>query len=181
MTEEQIKANLSEHFVGAIAGKAGFKVIKPFDDHGVDLLVKRVKQLVYEGRIRWIDSSEMLAIQMKSTTWKGVTERNGSIVYDLSVKNYNDLIYRKREFDGTNSGHIPLILILFILPEENEDWLKVDTKANFLQMGGRALWYYPEQVELYSSNQSTKRIAFAPEQVVDLNFFDKMFNLLLKS
>lgn len=179
MTEEQIKAHLSEHYVGAIAGGAGFKVIKPFEDHGVDLLVKRVKQVVYEGRIRWIDSSDMVALQLKSTTWKGVERRQEHIHYDLSVKNYNDLIFRKRELEGTNGGNIPLILILLILPQQRENWLKIDSTQEFLQLGGTALWYYPEQVELYSSNRSTKRIRIPQEQIVDLNFFEKMFNLLV--
>ncbi|MCB0629510.1 MAG: DUF4365 domain-containing protein [Saprospiraceae bacterium] len=179
MTEEQIKAHLSEHFVGAIAGGAGFKVIKPFEDHGVDLLVKRVKQVIFEGRIRWIDSSEMIALQLKSTTWKGVERRNGLIYYDLSVKNYNDLIFRKREMEGTNGGNIPLILVLLILPEKREEWLKIDAEKSFLQMGGTALWFYPSQVELYSSNRSTKRIIIPQDQTVDLNFFEEMFNLLV--
>ena len=39
MTEEQIKEQLSQHFLGAIASYKSVKVVKPYDDNGVDVLL----------------------------------------------------------------------------------------------------------------------------------------------
>jgi hypothetical protein len=50
---------------------------------------------------------------------KNIIDTGETIKYKLEVKNYNDLISRKNE-----DNYIPLILILFIFPNEPKDWLQ---------------------------------------------------------
>ena len=92
MKEEQIKEQLSFHFIGAIASFKNIKVIRPFEDNGVDLLFKKVKLVSFNENIRYLDSGDIIVAQIKSTTANGIIETASTIRYDLPIKNYNRLV-----------------------------------------------------------------------------------------
>ena len=50
--------------------------------------------------------------------------------FDLQVKNYNDLIFRKIEMNIRKIGSVPLILLLVVFPIENEKWLTIKSKED---------------------------------------------------
>ncbi|MFK7982578.1 MAG: DUF4365 domain-containing protein [Saprospiraceae bacterium] len=177
MKEEQIKEQLSLHFIGAIASFKNIKVVKPFEDNGVDLLLKKVKVISFKEKIRYLDSGDIIAVQVKSTTKKGIIESENKIKFDLSVKNYNDLIFRKIELALKKVGNVPLILILVVLPINVSKWLEVNQKEDFIKLGGKAYWYYPTKNHEYSKNEYSQRIEIPKENEVDLDFFSNIFNL----
>jgi Domain of unknown function (DUF4365) len=78
------------------------------------------------------------------------------IVYDLDVKNYNDLIERRL----SNSG-IPCILLLKTLSTNRDNWLSAFEDS--LVLGGGCYWAYLNG-EL-STNSKTVRIRIARTQL----------------
>lgn len=95
MTEQQIKAAISQHFVQMIASRQGFKCAKPEPDHGCDLTITKVATREQGGRVRYIDSGYAVDIQLKCTCEAQVVRTDAEVGYDLEVKTYNDLIYRR--------------------------------------------------------------------------------------
>lgn len=95
---------LSEVYVSAIAGRAGYTVSKPnLDRDSVDLTISA------GGRSR-----PKLDLQLKGTiTLDASSDR---MPFSLKVKNYNDL----REATQT-----PRILVVVRLPRDPEQWLSV--------------------------------------------------------
>jgi hypothetical protein len=100
---------LSFAYVRAVAAHAGLICAEPDRDFGVDLCLRQVRQ---RGQ-RFTDTSGQLDLQIKSTTRAGVT--GAEVVYDLEVKNYNDL----RE----GGDNCPRILVVLVLPEDEAQWL----------------------------------------------------------
>jgi len=177
MTEEQVKEQLSQHFIGAIASYQNVKVVKPYDDNGVDILLKKVKKIRFQSKIRHIDSGDIIAIQLKATTHNSVQQTSEIIKFDLPIKNYNDLIFRREEWSQRKTGNVPLILILVILPVDSSKWLEIDNQKEFIKLGGKALWFYPNLELNYSKNQYTQRIDMPIHQEINLDFFADIFNL----
>lgn len=105
----------------------------------------------------------MIDIQLKSTTASKVTITNGEIGYKLEEKTYNKLILRR------DKGNVPLILILFILPEEREDWVKV--KSDELLLRKHAFWFYPDSSATFTGNKSSITIKIPQAQQLDIDFF----------
>src|SRR5476649_969698 len=95
MTEEQIKAAISQHFVQLIASRRGFKCTKPDTDHGVDLSVTKVAIFTRGNRERYLDSGYTIDLQLKCTCESQIEREEDSIKYDLESKTYNDLIDRR--------------------------------------------------------------------------------------
>jgi len=100
-------------YVYALASKLGFKFQIPTDDDdSVDV------QLDCSGLIddSSVYSSPMLQIQMKATSNPRIIQNNGKSYYSfpLPIKNYNDL---------RGNTYVPRLLVLYILPTEENDWL----------------------------------------------------------
>lgn len=177
MTEEQVKEQLSQHFIGAIASFKNVKVVKPYADNGVDILLKKVKKIRFQSKIRHIDSGDILAIQLKATTYNSVEQTSNTIKFDLPIKNYNDLIFRREEWAHRKTGNVPLLLIVVILPIDSTKWLEINSQKEFLKLGGKAFWFYPDLALDYSKNRYAKRIDIPIQQAVNLDFFSDIFNL----
>lgn len=75
-------------------------------------------------------------------------------MYDLETKNYNDLI--------AEEGLYPKILILFVLPTDEDDWLSVTSDKMVLR---RCAWWCSLKGQPQSSNKSTKRIMIPIDQL----------------
>lgn len=168
MTEEIIKEFLSHHYIKIIGNYKGYKFSKPEPDCGVDLTATREVQYTDENGINNIDSGESIEFQIKATTENGIESRDDGFHYDLKVKNYNDLVIRKTR------GVIPLVLIVFILPVDTQDWVNVSDTALLLKK--YAFWFYPEEDNVLTDNITTKRIFIPVTNKIDLEFFNNIFN-----
>jgi hypothetical protein len=109
LTRSHRQEALSRTYVRAIAAQAGVICSEPEQDYGIDMCLRTVR---VRGH-RHTDASGQVDVQVKSTTQATVTATH--IVYDLEVKNYEDL----RE-EGENC---PRLLVVFVMPEDESQWL----------------------------------------------------------
>ncbi len=158
MDKNSIKENLSRRFIEIIANRKGFITTKPDQDYGVDLIVTEVNQIIRDGKRRFL-SGRSVELQIKATT--RVEYEVDLIKYDLEVKNYNDLIDKKKYLTKQ-------ILILFVLPENEEEWLTLTEDQLIIKKC--AYWYYPEENER-SSNDEKIRIKIPKSNLVKEDFF----------
>ena len=118
MTIEKIKEHLSNNFVGILASNRRFLLEKPAEDYGVDYQLKRTYTYVLPGgRERHSTDGRYIDIQLKATTMNSIIDEPDQIKYDLEAKSFNDLVERQK------NGTAPLVLILFVLPEDINDWV----------------------------------------------------------
>jgi hypothetical protein len=165
MTEDKIKEALSNNYVSCIANKLGFRLVKWEGESGVDFkIMYNLKRKMPNGKTAYVDSPYTCDIQLKATTTKSIEIKRKKIIYKLRAKNYNDLIYRKQ------IGYTPLILILFILPEEEKAWVRV--LQDKLILSKNAYWFYPSITEIKEvTNESSKTITIPLAQKLDFSFF----------
>jgi len=130
----------------AIGAMAGLNVQFYDIDYGVDGFFKEVREI--NGRR--CTSGLHLDYQLKAT--KNWEFKDEYIIYDLDVKNYNDLINVYKE----TSNISPLILILLLLPEEKNSWLTA-THDN-LVMQKCCYWFAVDEKLSNSNNNSKVRI-----------------------
>lgn len=156
LTEEHIKEAISQKFIELIASNNGFGTDKPIQDYGTDLSISEKDfRLVNEKKILY-DTGRELKIQLKSTTEKSITIEKGIIKYDLDIKAYNDLIIRK-------AAKTPLILLLFILPNDRGKWVNIT--ENELIARKCAYWYLPDEQDKLTENKSSKRISISVNNI----------------
>jgi hypothetical protein len=118
MTEEHIKEALSIRYIELIAAFNGYKTSSTSPDYGTDLDIKEVNFRIENQHKRYFDTGRELKLQLKATTENSIVIENEIIKYDLNSSNYNDLLMRKE-------SKCPLILILFVLPSDKINWLKI--------------------------------------------------------
>ncbi len=182
MTTAQIKEQLSIHYLGALASWAGHLMKLPTGNPtGVDVTISGFQKVKITGRTRHIDTGKAIDIQLKCTARKKLSFPVTSFKYDLKVKNYNDLVWR-RKFAGEVHAN-PLLMIILVLPLEKRDW--VSLKANspllegFLTLGGAAFWYFPNDEDDFTKNKMTRRIDISIRNKVDLEFVRNIFNQII--
>lgn len=111
ITNQHRQEDLGQAYVSAVAAKAGFNLSYDKHDYGYDGTVKDVAN---RGG-RFVNTGFGFDYQLKSSA--NVTFNAGCLVYDLESKNYNDL--------STEEGLFPKVLILFVLPKDETEWLTV--------------------------------------------------------
>jgi hypothetical protein len=168
MTEEQIKEQLSRHFVELVANRDGFKCVSPQPDHGCDLMVHRALPVKVEGVTQYIETGELVQIQLKSTCEASVERAPGIIKYDLSSKTYNALVHRRN-----STSSVPFLLALLVLPDDRNEWLEIGPDE--LNLRRTAYWWYPEADLAYTENASTHRISIPLGQTIGLTFIADRF------
>jgi len=157
ITVQHQKEALGQAYVRAVIAKAGFNFGKTEFDYGIDGTIKDV----INRNGRYVDSCFGINFQLKSSS--AVSFEGDCVIYDLESKNYNDLV--------NESSMLPNILILFVLPANDDDWLSVT--VNQLTMKQCAWWCSLEGQEP-TENQATKRISipvhqiFSPTALIDL-------------
>src|SRR5689334_22778745 len=120
MTLDQIKEEISNHYVGLLAYNKGFSMDKPKHDYGVDWTVRKYyTRTLPDGKNRYVPDTKQIDLQLKATTESGIIDEANQIKYDLEVKNYNDMVERKA------NGIIPLALILYVLPNDQSTWVEL--------------------------------------------------------
>ena len=152
MTEEDIKEALSNNYVATLANRLGYELVSKRKDYGVDCTIKyQIARKMANNQYAYIDAPYSCDLQLKATTEKSITRKKNCIIYDMRVKNYNDLIYRKQ------IGFTPLVFILFILPTDEQKWINIFEDE--LIISKNAYWYYPSDKEnTESENISSRRI-----------------------
>jgi len=170
MTNNQIKEAISASYVRTIANRRGYKTSTRELDHGVDMDLIEMTIRVQNGSQRYIESGREIKVQLKATTERGITRGGNVIRYPLESKTFNDLVDRRQR------GTIPLVLILFILPEEENDWVLCD--ANNLVIKKHAYWYIPSDTDAETPNNTSITIEIPESQTIDLDTIEQLFSQL---
>lgn len=139
---------MSRSYVQAVAARAGLIVTVPGADFGIDLCLHTVE---VRGR-RWGPGPVQLDLQLKSTTRAQV--REGRLYYDLDVKNYNDL--------RAPAPMCPRLLIVLVLPEQEEEWLNQTPEELVLRRCAYWLWLGAAEA---TTATTTVRVPIPLEQV----------------
>jgi Domain of unknown function (DUF4365) len=143
---------LSYKYVETISTSIGVKTsATQLDDDSVDITIEKSA-----GRRPKIDA------QLKSTRLDFEILPANAFPFDLKVKNFNDLI------PETCS---PRILIVYLLPKDDSEWVKHSLKE--LSMRGCAYWVSLQGREA-SSNVSTVRVNVPFENVLSPDNLDAL-------
>lgn len=121
MFETHIKEELSKSFANAVSAAAGISCNFYERDYGQDGSFEDIKY--YCDRKAYRQTGFGIDFQLKATV--NATAKDGFYIYDLEMKNYLDLI-------DTEVGR-PRILILYILPREKGEWVKVTDSETTLK------------------------------------------------
>lgn len=167
MTLEQKKEQLSNGFIGILAANKGFMIDKPSQDYGVDYQIKKTtSRRTPNGKDRLFTDCRYIDLQLKSTTENSIIDDASHIKYNLEAKSYNDLV------DRQNDGIIPLVLILFILPNDYNNWVEIDLDE--IKLRKHAFWYVPPSGSVQTSNTSSIVIHIPKSNILDLDCFNNL-------
>jgi hypothetical protein len=151
LPENALKELLSRGFVRLIASNSGFIVGSDELDFGTDLCLSHVQAFEEpDDHVRYAKSGFTIEVQLKATCERHVEFSDQTIKYDLKATNYNDLVRRV-------DGYIPLVLVLFVLPDDPASWLGVADSELTLRRCGYV--WRPESGSGPVDNVATKRIA----------------------
>lgn len=153
MTKGHKKEKLGMSYLNAIAACAGMTMSVPDFDYGIDGTFNDLKKCVRGEKTRYVESGFKIDFQLKSTV--NIIPKQGIFKYDLEVKNYKDLI---EEDVGTTR-----ILILFVLPKDEEQWIKVSSKETIIK---RAAWWCSLKGTEKTSNKNRVRIEIPDNQIL---------------
>lgn len=110
LSDNDVKEQLSYAYLHAIASRARFGCDRPSADRdSVDATVSARGSLAADARLR----SPKLDFQLKATAISPLA--GSTFAFELKMKNYEDL--------RDNSRHVPLLLAVFVMPEEEAHWL----------------------------------------------------------
>ncbi len=169
MKEELIKESLSIKYLEILANYAGYTTDWPGKDFGRDLTINEISQRNQDGKPRFIETGRSLKIQAKATTESRIFESSEiSFKYDLESKTFNDLIFRN------NMHNKPLILFIFILPNDKKNWLKLNDESLLIKKTG--YWFVPNSNEVETKNSGSKRITINKAN----KFTTETFNQLME-
>lgn len=168
MTEQHIKEAISLRYIELIAAYNGYKTTTTSPDYGTDLGIIEVGSRYENEQLRFFDTGRELKIQLKATTENSIFNEGGFIKYDLEAKTYNDLIHRIKSKNQ-------LLLILFILPPQKEDWVSLTDKE--LVVKKCAYWFVPEPNALPTENTTTIRIAVNKDNLFIKDTVNQLFEI----
>lgn len=148
ITNQHRQEDLGQAYVSAVAAKAGFNLSYDKHDYGYDGTVKDVAN---RGG-RFVNTGFGFDYQLKSSA--NVTFNADCLVYDLESKNYNDL--------STEEGLFPKVLILFVLPKDETEWLTVTPNEMVVK---RCAWWCSLKGLPKTENEAKKRISIPIAQI----------------
>ncbi len=144
---ESFKAQaLSGAYIRAIAANAGANIYKSEEDFGVDMSFCKI----VHRHGRYTDAfSVAVPFQIKaSKVWE---LRGDTVIYDLEVKNYNDLV-------NSRIG----VLVLMCLPPTSDEWLRQDEECLCLH---KCCYYWRPSDRAETLNAEKKRIYIPRSQI----------------
>jgi hypothetical protein len=167
MTIEQIKEQLSNRFIGILAANSSFQLDKGELDFGVDYTARKTRSYIMPGtgKTRITCDPRSIDIQLKATTESSVTNSGTNLTYSLESKTFNDLVHRQADV-------VPLILILFVLPDNRNDW--VDLAATELRLRRLAYWWRPAAGTAMTNNVARITIRIPQTNILSINCFDTL-------
>jgi hypothetical protein len=166
MTEEIIKEELSNNYIGALASCAGYMLSKPAHDWGVDFLISGTSvRTEPSGHTRRVSNGKYIEIQLKSTTFARISDYPDYISYPLEAKNYRDLLEKTP---------LPRILVLFVLPINTDEWVEVDKSSLILRHS--AYWYVPDTQATNPANIATVQIHIPKTNRFDVDTWPQLYN-----
>lgn len=148
ITIQHRKEALGQAYVRAVIAKAGYNFGKSDVDYGFD---GTIKDVVDRGG-RYFENGFGLNFQLKSSC--DVSFQGDEIIYDLESKNYNDLVIE--------TTMLPNILILFVLPEAESDWLECTMEQMVIK---KCAWWCSLEGLPPTANSETKRIKIPESQM----------------
>lgn len=173
MTETVIMEELSKSYLETIANRSGY-FNSVSRDYGTDLTIRKAN--LCPTRKRYLTSGKAIDIQIKAVSEKYARHYDdtskGFIKYDLEVKNYNDLIERAAE----NGAIIPLILAVFVMPSNKDEWVELLPEQLILKKC--AFWYKIPDNKILSKNKDTVTIEIPKTNRISLNFYSEQFSSL---
>ena len=170
MDENTLKERISECFIKLLAHRIWYIADKPSDDRWVDMTISKTWIRIDWNKRRFCTTGHSIDVQLKATTENGIIDSDEHISYDLEVKNYNDMIMRKAE-----SAPNPLILVLFILPNDPTTRINFLENNDGIQLKKCGYRYYPED-SVYSNTSSTKRISIDKNNKLCTETVENWFN-----
>lgn len=150
VTREHRQEALSFAYISAVAAKAGYNCGPPPGyDYGIDIEIGGVEQIDK----RRVDLGYRLNIQAKASYNFTISDDN-CVLYDLKVDAYNMLIREDRR--------IPAILVLYCMPNDENEWLLVYEECSTLRYCG--YWISLRGMPA-STNTETQRIRIPKKQM----------------
>lgn len=125
MTRNHRQEALCRAYVQAVAALAGVASSRPEPDYGIDHSLREVNVRDRHHR----DSSVQIDLQLRATT--RAKRDAATLTYDLDVDTYNNLRIR--------SVGCPRILVVLVLPKEEENWLNQSPEELSIQHS--AYWF----------------------------------------
>src|ERR1700743_3814922 len=142
---------LSRNYLETIANRTGYFNLQG-KDFGTDLHICKANVIDRGSYQRQLMTGRQVHIQVKSVQEHLIRSGDQRISYDLETKNYDDLIDRRNELGSL----IPLILVVFIFPTDQEQWLTLTTEELIIRK--RAYWYIPDENASYTPNSTSQVI-----------------------
>jgi hypothetical protein len=156
MPQNEIKSELSSVYVHAVASMAGCacnRAERQTDNLGIDLTIR------FRGDFPNLPSPARLVtfdVQLKSGSNISFDNQNSIVLDGLDKKNYDD--YRD---DRRNP---PIFLILFVLPENSDEWLKLTEEELVLKKCA----YWVSLRGAAECTTATKRVFFPKKQLFNV-------------
>lgn len=169
MTENDKMEDLSIQYVQVLASMGGY-FNQTGRDFGTDLTFRKAN--LSAGRSRYLTGGKSIDFQLKSVHKRYTNIIGKYLVYNMEVKNYNDLVERKQ----ANGDYTPLYLIVFVVPNRTDDW--IEHSVNELKIRECAYWYEIDSNAAQSKNTSKIAIHIPLDNVVDSQLFDTLFSRL---
>jgi len=146
---------LSKACLQAVVFKAGYNWSRPqVDTYGIDGTIVAPAQ----RGVKRVD------FQLKATTRYEI--RGSDLAYDLRVADYNRLVLE---------DDIPRVLLLYVMPEDPEQWLAQSEEETCLR---RCLYWLSLMGRPASSNVSTERVYVPRSHFLDQAGLVNMFHQL---
>ena len=162
-----------------LAASQHCKLFKYDWDDGVDLGMDKSRKFPENGKSTHRSLGSLVEFQFKTTTEDRVVFGTENLKFDLDAKTFNKLMRRKEE-KQLNPKAAPLLLMLFVLPSEPSDWIKIDKQKGFTLAAGRFYWLSHEDIDKPTQNKNWQRINIPLKNHLGLEFFDDIFTLLFK-
>ena len=146
---DHMKERLHFAYVHAVVARAGATCQPLSEDYGIDATISAIKR---KPNGKYGPTSISFECQLKATT--KLELRDDQIVYDLDAKAYNNLVELENRFG---------ILILYRLPKNPDEWLKVSGDALCME----TCCYWKLLTGDTTTNTDSKRICIPKQQLFD--------------
>jgi hypothetical protein len=119
LSENDKKEELSRTYIQAVSAKVGFSTEKiTIDRDSIDVIIR------CNSKLDALSEFEKVTLEVQAKATSNPNEQNGIFKFPLPIKNYNDL---------RSNSMAPRIIVLYVLPDRNENWVTMDEEKLVLQ------------------------------------------------